>query len=78
MTWGFYGLQAELKQLSDIVVLDGHVARFMASHRRYADWSIENVSIAPAITPEVRARLEAPGHRGQDLTHLTTEFHRAP
>ncbi len=61
--------------VSDISVLDGHVSRFLATHRGYADWRIEKVSVAPIITPEIRARLQAAGHLAQDLTDLIADFH---
>lgn len=60
--------------VADILVLDGHVTRFLAAHRQYVGWQIEKVSIAPTITPDVRARLHAAGHVAQDLADLTTEF----
>lgn len=60
--------------VADLAVLDGHVERFLAAHSRFKTWKIEKVGIAPAITAEVRARLQAAGHLAQDLTDLTAEF----
>lgn len=61
--------------VSDVPVLDSHVSRFLAAHRKYADWKIEKVSIAPYIAPETRARLQAAGHIAEDLADLTLDFH---
>jgi uncharacterized protein len=61
--------------VADLAVLDGHVQRFLAVHPRFATWTIEKVGIAPTITADVRARLNAAGHLAQDLADLTTEFH---
>ncbi len=60
--------------IADINVLDGHVQRFLAAHQMYASWSIEKVSIAPAIPAAIRAKLEGAGHIAQDLTDLTAEL----
>ncbi|MBP8810876.1 MAG: hypothetical protein KBG48_24700 [Kofleriaceae bacterium] len=57
--------------LADVPVFDGHVARFLAGHRQYAEWQIEKVSIAPTIPSDTRARLHAAGHLAQDLADLT-------
>ena len=62
------------KLVADVDVLDGHVTRFLAAHPRYRGWTIERVSIAPALTPDVRARLRTAGHIAQDLTDLTAEL----
>jgi uncharacterized protein len=56
--------------LSDIAVLDGHVQRFLAAHKRYASWTVERVSIAPVIPAEIRTKLVAAGHLAQDLADL--------
>jgi uncharacterized protein len=61
--------------VSDIPVLDGHVARFLALHPRYSGWGIERVGIAPVIAPALRARLHAAGHLAQDMADLIAEFH---
>jgi AAA+ ATPase superfamily predicted ATPase len=61
--------------VADIAVLDGHVARFLATHRKYEGWTVDKVGIAPTISPEVRARLKTAGHLAQDLSDLTAEFH---
>ena len=61
--------------VADLPVLDGHVTRFLAAHRQYAEWQIEKVSIAPTIAADIRARLHAAGHLAQDLADLTTGFH---
>jgi len=60
--------------VADISVLDGHVSRFLESHRKYSGWRVEKVSIAPSISPEIRARLHAAGHFVQDLDDLTADF----
>ena len=60
--------------VSDLVILDGHVARFLAAHPKYASWRVEKVGIAPSITPDVRDRIHAAGHLAQDLTDLTAEL----
>ncbi|MCC6998934.1 MAG: ATP-binding protein [Deltaproteobacteria bacterium] len=60
--------------VGDIVVLDGHVARFMAAHPKYAGWRVEKVGIAPSISADIRARLAGAGHLAQDLIDLTAEF----
>ncbi len=60
--------------LSDINVLDGHVARFLGVYPKYASWRIEKVSIAPVISAEVRKRLQDAGHVPQDLAELIADF----
>jgi hypothetical protein len=60
---------------ADLPVLDGHVQRFLAVHPRFSTWTVEKVGIAPTITAEVRARLNAAGHLAQDLADLTAEFY---
>jgi hypothetical protein len=61
--------------VDDLAVLDGHVRRFLAVHPRFSTWAIEKVGIAPTITGDIRARLNAAGHLAQDLADLTAEFH---
>ena len=60
--------------LSDIAVLDGHVQRFFATHKRYASWTAERVSIAPVIPAEIRTKLVAAGHLAQDLADLIVDL----
>jgi AAA+ ATPase superfamily predicted ATPase len=66
------------KLLSGLSVLDGHVARFVASYPKYASWRIEKVSISPVIPPDLRARIESAGHLAQDLDDLIAEFTSRP
>lgn len=61
--------------VADLSVLDGHVQRFLSAHPRFAAWRVEKVGIAPMITADIRARLNAAGHLAQDLADLTAEFH---
>ena len=62
------------KLVADVPILDGHVNRFLVAHPRYQGWSIERVSIAPALTPDLRVRLQTTGHIAQDLADLTAEL----
>jgi hypothetical protein len=59
------------KLIPDISVFDGHVQRFLEAFPMYANWTIERVSIAPMINPEVRAELHARGRIAEDLVNLT-------
>ena len=56
--------------LSSIDPLRGHIDRFLAVHRRYRDWRLERVAIAPRIDQALRASLEEQGVIPQDLTDL--------
>lgn len=56
--------------LNDIETLQGHIDRFLSVHRRFRDWRIEHVAIAPRIDQALRASLEEQGVIPQDLTDL--------
>jgi AAA+ ATPase superfamily predicted ATPase len=60
--------------VADIPILAGHIGRFLAAHPRYQSWTVEKVSIAPRLSPEIRAQLRQAGHIAQDLIDLTAEF----
>ncbi len=55
----------------DLVRFDGHIQRFLNAHRRYQDWTIEKVAIAPHIDDRERSAIERQGYRPEDLTDLT-------
>ncbi|MBL8622275.1 MAG: hypothetical protein JNK64_13260 [Myxococcales bacterium] len=55
-------------------IQDGHVARFLAVHPKYAGWTIEKVGIAPTIPTGVRSALAAVGHLAEGLDDLIADF----
>ena len=55
-----------------VAVFEAHVARFLASFPRLADWTVEKVSCAPRLPPAIRSHLTSRGHIAQDLVDLTT------
>lgn len=59
------------KLVSELSVFDGHIQRFLDTFRRFNDWTIERVSIAPSLPADVRAQIVAKGQIAQDLTDLT-------
>jgi AAA+ ATPase superfamily predicted ATPase len=61
-------LRAELSNF------EGHVARFLDQHRRFASWTVEKAAIAPEIDVDTRALIEARGFVAQDLGDLTAGF----
>ncbi|MEE4637930.1 MAG: AAA family ATPase [Wenzhouxiangella sp.] len=48
--------------------------RFLNTHRRFADWTIEYVGLAPVIDDRCRAQLAAHGLLAEDLGDLTREL----
>jgi len=61
--------------VGELAVLDGTIRRFLLAHPRFATWTVERVGVAPTISPDIRARLNAAGCLAQDLGDLTAEFH---
>ncbi|MBI3411628.1 MAG: ATP-binding protein [Planctomycetes bacterium] len=57
--------------IPDLPRFNGHIERFFEEVPRYRSWKVERVSIAPRISIEIRARLQAEGHLAQDLADLT-------
>jgi hypothetical protein len=53
-----------------VASLERHVAAFLSQHRKYADWAIERVAIAPIINAGLRAELARRGVLGQALADL--------
>lgn len=49
---------------------DGHVGRFLESHRQYQSWSVQKVALAPRLDTAQRAALEGRGYLPQDLGDL--------
>jgi AAA+ ATPase superfamily predicted ATPase len=60
--------------VGDLAVLDGHVERFLDQFPAYRRWSVEKVSLAPRIPPEVRRALVERGRLAQDLNDLTANL----
>ena len=56
--------------LGSVDTLQGHISRFVAVHRRYADWRLERVAIAPRIGQALRSAIEERGVIAQDLADL--------
>lgn len=52
--------------------LQTHAARFLGVHRRFSEWRIDYVAIAPRIEPTLREHLAAAGTIAQDLADLTS------
>jgi hypothetical protein len=59
------------KLARDLPAFDGHVARFLASFRRFDGWKVEKVAIAPRLAPEVRRAITERGYLPEDLGDLT-------
>jgi AAA+ ATPase superfamily predicted ATPase len=53
---------------------DGHVARFLATARRFDAWSIEKVAIAPTLDSHQRDLCTTAGYLPQDLAELTRDL----
>lgn len=63
------------KLVSDVNNFKGHVGRFLNAMRRYQEWRIEYVGIAPRLLPQDRAVLTRHAVIGQDLGDLTADIH---
>lgn len=59
------------KLLADLENCRRHIARFMDEHRRFADWQVQEVAIAPQLEAKARADIQARGFLAQDLQDLT-------
>jgi len=55
----------------DLGRFDAHIERFLAGNRRYRDWTVERVAIAPVIETAQRRRIGDRGYLAQDLLDLT-------
>lgn len=55
----------------DLTNMDGHIDRFLNAHRKYREWRIEKVAIAPEIEDSLRRVIERGGYIPQDLNDLT-------
>lgn len=63
------------KLIRGLASFDGHVQRFLEVHdRRYADWTIERVAIAPSLDRAARKLIEDRGYIAQDLRDLTDDL----
>ena len=59
------------KLVADIPVFDGHIQRFLDAFPVYNSWTIERVSIAPVVGPDLRTELQKRNRIVQDLGDLT-------
>lgn len=59
------------KLKADLTRFGQHVATFLREHPMYEGWTVERVAIAPAVSAELRADIEARGFIVQDLVDLT-------
>lgn len=61
--------------IADLARFDGHVQRFLSGRamRRFADWTVEKVAIAPRLNADHRRAAERAGYLPQDLGDLTSE-----
>ncbi|RMG10288.1 MAG: hypothetical protein D6731_17755 [Planctomycetota bacterium] len=56
----------------DLANFDQHIERFLRHHKKYENWTIEKVAIAPKIADEgERKAIAAHGYIPQDLNDLT-------
>ncbi|NVB36887.1 ATP-binding protein [Pseudenhygromyxa sp. WMMC2535] len=63
------------KLLADLPSYDGHIERFVGLHpRRFADWTVERVALAPSLSAAQREKIEARGYLAQDLGDLTRDL----
>ncbi len=68
--FGFCKRAAE-RLAPDLQDAEGHVARFLDVHRRYASWTRELVGIAPTLDSGTRAVLKTRGWLAEDLSDMT-------
>jgi hypothetical protein len=59
---------------ANLADFDGHVARFLASHRRFEGWRIEKLALTALHTAQTRRAVERRGYLAQDLADLTREL----
>lgn len=59
--------------LKDLPRFDGHIERFLTTKagRRFSDWRVERVAIAPLLDDRHRQAAERAGYLAQDLRDLT-------
>jgi hypothetical protein len=62
--------RAPASLLSSLTTTEGHIARFLATHRKYQAWRPERVAITPTIDPSLRAEIEARGWIAEDVNDL--------
>jgi uncharacterized protein len=55
----------------DLAAFDQHIDRFLDEYKRYRQWTVEKVALAPHIDTDVRERLEERGYLAEDLVDLT-------
>ncbi len=55
-----------------LATFDGHIDRFLdhKSHKKFQDWKLERVAIAPVIDAEQRSSIQESGYLPQDLADL--------
>ena len=57
--------------IEDLDRFDSQIQRFLEAQRRFADWSIERVAIAPELGKGHRVAIARAGYLPQDLQDLT-------
>lgn len=58
------------KLVADLPGFEGHVERFLDTHRSYREWTVQKVAIAPTLDPALRAEIEGRGYLAQSLGDL--------
>ncbi|MBP7127566.1 ATP-binding protein [Myxococcota bacterium] len=66
--------RSEEKLLSHLGEFDGHVERFLAGMRRFQDWTVEKVAIAPRLGDRARQVIRSRGYIPEDLEDLTGDL----
>lgn len=62
------------KLVRDLADFDGHVERFLRAHERYRAWKVEKVAVAPRLSDDERAIVQARGAKPQDLNELVADL----
>ena len=60
--------------LADVPLFDAHIERFLQEFPHYRAWTIERVSMAPTVPPEIRNQLVNRGQLVEDLGDLTDDL----
>lgn len=66
--------RSEAKLLRDLANTAGHIERFLDVHRKYREWTIEKVAIAPRLSDAVRQQIEGAEYIAEDLGDLTQDL----
>jgi AAA+ ATPase superfamily predicted ATPase len=75
--FGFCKRSAD-RLLPDVSAAEGHVERFLQTHRKYGAWRRECVCIAPKIAGDIRVSLGAAGWLAEDLADMVRGLLPAP